>query len=120
MDGGYRDLGYVRGCPLPVYSRWITPFSRSGTERGEYGVPVSCGGVVVAPGDLVVADAEGMIVLDPAQAEAAIDGAHEVKAAEEKVLAKLAAGAMLSDCLGLEEHAAALDAGLSHRLGFSV
>lgn len=120
VDGGYRDIGYVRGCPLPVYSRWITPFSRSGTERGEYGVPVACGGITVNPGDLVVADDEGMIVLDPATAAAAVDGAHEVKALEEKVLLRLAAGATLSDCIQLEEHAAALDAGRSHKLGFSV
>ena len=34
VDGGFRDIGYSSGCELPVYSRWITPFSRSGTESG--------------------------------------------------------------------------------------
>lgn len=120
VDGGFRDIGYISGCELPVYSRWITPFSRSGTESGEYGVPVTCGGVTVNPGDLVIADAEGMIVLDPAQAEAAIEGAHEVKAAEQRVLDRLAAGATLSQVVALDEHAAALRAGVSHKLGFSV
>lgn len=120
VDGGYRDIGYVRGSQLPIYSRWITPYSRSGTEAGEYDVPVTCGGVTVNPGDLVIADEEGIIVLDPASAEAAIEGGHEVKAAEQRVLDRLAAGATLSDCVGLDEHAAALAAGRSHRLGFTV
>lgn len=120
VDGGYRDIGYIASCALPIYARWITPFSRSGTERGAYAVPVTCGGVTVNPGDLVIADAEGIIVLDPAEAAAAVAGGHEVKAAEQKVLDALADGAMLSDCLGLAEHAAALDAGVSHKLGFSV
>ena len=83
-------------------------------------MPVTCGGVTVNPGDLVIADEEGIIVLDPASAEAAIEGGHEVKAAEQRVLDRLAAGATLSDCVGLDEHAAALAAGRSHRLGFTV
>lgn len=120
VDGGYRDIGYVRDCALPIYSRWITPFSRSGTELGEYEIPVTCGGVTVNSGDVVIADAEGIIVLDPAHAEAAVAGAHEVKAAEQRVLDRLAAGATLSDCVGLAEHAAELAAGRSHRLGFTV
>ena len=42
-----------------------------------------------SPGDLVIADEEGIIVLDPASAEAAIEGGHEVKAAEQRVLDRL-------------------------------
>jgi len=46
VDGGYRDIGYVSGCPLPVYSRYITPLAGTTTKLGELQIPVTCGGVV--------------------------------------------------------------------------
>ncbi|WP_330179982.1 RraA family protein [Nocardia sp. NBC_01503] len=108
VDAGYRDIGYVRDCELPVYSRFITPMSGSTTELGELQVRVTCGGVPVSPGDLVLADVEGIVVVDPAEIESLFAAAASIKQAEARVIAKLDAGATLSDCVNIDAHAEAL------------
>jgi 4-hydroxy-4-methyl-2-oxoglutarate aldolase len=118
VDAGYRDLGYVAGCALPVYSRFVTPLAGTTTKPGELGVPVTCGGVVVNPGDLVLADDEGVIVVDPARVEALLATAAAVKAAEARAVDALGAGSTLSDVLNLGEHVAALHRGEPSTLRF--
>jgi regulator of RNase E activity RraA len=61
VDGAVRDVEEFRALGLPVMARAVTP--RSGTSSsgwGEVNVPIACGGAVVSPGDLVVADGEGI------------------------------------------------------------
>jgi len=120
VDGGVRDVGYLRTCPLPVYSRHVLP--RAGTSRdpGEFGVPVTCGGVTVQSGDVVLADVEGVLVLDAASALDRVRAAAAVKATEARAVALLSAGGTLSDCLNLTEHVAALAGGEPSALRFVV
>ncbi len=116
VDAAYRDLAYVATCELPVYSRHTSPMA-GGTQRlGVINEPVTCGGVTVNPGDLVIADHDGIVVLDPASAEATLLAAAEVKLAEARVLAVLAAGGGLGACLNVEDHAARLAAGQASTL----
>jgi 4-hydroxy-4-methyl-2-oxoglutarate aldolase len=109
VDGGYRDIGYVAGCELPVYSRFVTPMAGTTGKLGELQVAVTCGGVVVNPGDLVLADAEGILVVDPARIERLLDGAAAIKVAEERMVERLNGGATLSNGLNVAEHVAALE-----------
>lgn len=118
VDGGYRDIGYVRDCELPIYSRFITPMAGTTTELGELQVRVTCGGVPVHPGDLILADDEGIVVLDPERAETLLTAATAIKQAEARVIAKLDAGATLSDCLGISAHTEALRKGEHSALEF--
>lgn len=118
VDGGYRDIGYVSGCALPVYSRFVTPLAGTTTKLGELQVPVVCGGVVVRPGDLVLADDEGVIVVDPDRVESLLDAAAAIKAAEGRVVDTLDAGGTLSDALNLAEHVEALRQGKPSTLAF--
>jgi regulator of RNase E activity RraA len=111
VDAGYRDLAYVAGCALPVYSRFVTPLAGTAVKLGELQVPVTCGGVTVNPGDLVLADVEGVIVLDPARADELLAAAAAVKEAEGRAIERLDAGATLSGGLNLAEHVAALGRG---------
>lgn len=111
VDAGYRDLAYVAGCALPVYSRFVTPLAGTAVKLGELQIPVTCGGVTVNPGDLVLADVEGVIVLDPARADELLAAAAAVKEAEGRAVERLDAGAPLSDGLNLAEHVAALGRG---------
>ena len=62
-DGAVRDSGHLQQLGFPVFARSITP--RVGTNRrvGRTGVPVSCGGVLVRPGDYVLADSDGVVVI---------------------------------------------------------
>jgi 4-hydroxy-4-methyl-2-oxoglutarate aldolase len=108
VDAGYRDLAYVESCELPVYSRFVTPLSGTSAKLGELQVPVACGGVTVNPGDLVLADGEGLIVVAPDRIGDLLEGALAIKKAEIAVIDQLDAGATLSDTFTLAEHVAAL------------
>ncbi|MRH87485.1 RraA family protein [Nocardia sp. SYP-A9097] len=120
VDGGCRDIGYVRDCELPVYSRFVTPMSGSTTELGELQTRVTCGGVPVSPGEMVLADAEGIVVVDPAELESLCAAETSIKQAESRVIAKLDAGATLSDCVNIDAHAEALQNGVDSALAFLV
>ncbi|MEV6426201.1 RraA family protein [Nocardia sp. NPDC051463] len=108
IDGGYRDITYVRTCELPICSRYVTPMAGTTAALGELQIQITCGGVPVAPGELILADDEGVVVVDPARAEALLDAAATVKAAEAAVIAQLNAGSTLSDGLNVAEHTALL------------
>jgi regulator of RNase E activity RraA len=120
VDAAYRDIGFVASCALPVYSRHTNPMAGTTQRLGVVGEPVTCGGVTVCRGDLVIADREGIVVLDPATAEATLRAAAEVKQAEARVVAVLEAGGGLRDCLNLEEHAQSLRSGRPSTLRITV
>jgi regulator of RNase E activity RraA len=120
VDGGYRDLAFVESCELPIYSRHVTPMAGTTVRLATVNEPVTCGGVTVDAGDIVIADIEGIVVLDPATAAAQLTAAAEIKTAEARVIARLSQGATLSDCLNVDEHAALLSRGEPSRLRFTV
>jgi regulator of RNase E activity RraA len=120
VDGGYRDLAYVRDCDLAIYSRHVTPMA-GGTQRlAARGETVTCGGVRVAPGDLVIADADGVVVLTQDTAEAILTAAAQVRAVEARVAARLDQGGSLRDCLNVDEHIQRLRRGEPSSLRFTV
>ncbi|HZE38995.1 MAG TPA: RraA family protein [Stackebrandtia sp.] len=82
-DGMIRDLGEVREAAFPVFARGIIPVP--GTKRAvtPLGGEVRCGGVTIAAGDIVVADAEGVVVTPAARAADTLREARARLAAEE-------------------------------------
>ena len=119
VDGGYRDLKFVTGCQLPIYSRHVTPKAGTTTRPAVVGATVSCGGVAVHAGDIVIADHNGIVVLDPGTAVARLTAAAQVIAAEARVVERLDAGASLGDVLNLAEHTDRLTRGEPSRLRFT-
>jgi RraA family protein len=111
VDAAYRDLAYVATCELPIYSRHTSPMAGTAQRLGVINEPVTCGGVTVSPGDLVIADHDGIIVLDPSTAEATLLAAADVKRAEARFMDGLDAGGSLRTLLNMQEHAASLAAG---------
>ncbi|WP_034270996.1 RraA family protein [Actinospica robiniae] len=69
VDGLIRDLAEVREAGFPVFGRGVIP--KPGTKKalGALAEPARCGGVLVHPGDVVVADEEGVVVVPAAQRE---------------------------------------------------
>lgn len=63
IDGAARDAGGIESLDFPVFARGTTPRQPTLDGPGEVNVPVSCGGVCVQPGDIVVADREGAVVI---------------------------------------------------------
>jgi 4-hydroxy-4-methyl-2-oxoglutarate aldolase len=120
VDGGYRDLTYIASCELPVYSRHITPMAGTTARLGGLNEPVTCGGVCVSPGDIVIADLDGIVVLDPAAATKHLLAAAQVKTTEARVVARLGRGGTLHDCLNVDEHAQRLARGEPSTLRFTL
>jgi RraA family protein len=71
IDGVVRDWQEIQGHGLPVFCRGFTMAASPKTGPGEVNVPVACGGVVVQPGDVIVGDANGVIVV-PREGAAAL------------------------------------------------
>lgn len=63
VDGLIRDLEQVREIGLPVYACGVTPIGPLHRGPGEINYPVSCGGIVVNPGDIIVGDLSGLVVV---------------------------------------------------------
>ncbi|HEY0877305.1 MAG TPA: RraA family protein [Zeimonas sp.] len=84
LDGGVRDIAEIRrDYDFPVIARSVSP----GTTLGRFrtvasNVPVTCGGIEVNPGDLVVGDIDGVVVVPRKHAEAVLEMAREIDARE--------------------------------------
>jgi 4-hydroxy-4-methyl-2-oxoglutarate aldolase len=83
LDGAIRDIWDIRRMGLTVYARSRSPR----TAVGHYAtvarnIPVECGGVTVRPGDIIVADEDGVVVVPQEQAEAVLKKAQEIDARE--------------------------------------
>lgn len=62
IDGCARDLDMLLASGVPVYARGVAPNGPDRSVGGEINVPISCGGVDVMPGDLIVGDSDGVVV----------------------------------------------------------
>ena len=102
-DGAVRDTGTLGGWDdFPVFSRWITPRGPIGAERGSVNLPVVIGGCLVAPGDLVIGDDDGLVALSPQAARTLIAGAEAKLTREAECISALASGKSAADVFGLE------------------
>ncbi|MCA9543590.1 MAG: DUF1588 domain-containing protein [Myxococcales bacterium] len=90
VDGGVRDLEEMVEFGFPVFARHMTPTTGRGRLRVEaIGEPVRVDGVVVKPGDLIVADGTGVVVLPHRKAEKIVARAEEFAADDAAALAEL-------------------------------
>jgi len=76
VDGVIRDLAETRARRFPVFARGVIPMPGSKDKIGVLDGPVCCGGVEVAPGDIVVADEEGIVVVPKLQAAEILQAAQ--------------------------------------------
>lgn len=69
LDGAIRDIDCLQKLNLSVYARAVTPQGPFKNGPGEINVPIACGGQVVFPGDILIGDADGIVVVRPEYAE---------------------------------------------------
>ncbi|MGO4560050.1 RraA family protein [Mesorhizobium sp. 2RAF21] len=101
IDGPATDLSEIQRLGLPVWARGLSPrTTRLLDQYGEINTPITVGGKTVYPGDAVLADECGIIVLDPAKADAVADRALQMQAWEVGLLQRLRAGEWLPDITG--------------------
>lgn len=89
VDGCLRDLDGIQNLEMPVYAKGITPQGPWKFGPGEINVPIACGGQVVFPGDILVGDADGIVVVRRAIAEEVAQAAQAKKASENRTFARM-------------------------------
>ena len=98
VDGLIRDLPAIRRLEnFPVYARGVTPIGPLQRGPGEVNYPVSVGGIVVNPGDLIVADLNGVVVVQYEAANKLLAKLVERAPSEEAYLQDVAAGKFSND-----------------------
>lgn len=101
VDGLVTDLGELRQYGVPVWSRGTSAVTvKTLGLGGEFCVPVSCGGVGVSPGDAVLADENGILVLPAADIRESALRALQMMKDEKKTLARLDGGEKYPDIMG--------------------
>ncbi|WNJ88865.1 RraA family protein [Bosea sp. 685] len=106
-DGAVRDVATLAGwSDFSVFARSITPRGPSSAERGVVNRPVVVGGQLVSPGDLLIGDDDGLVVLSPAAIRRLIGDAEAKLAKEAAWEEALAGGTSVQSLFGLPEAAA--------------
>jgi regulator of RNase E activity RraA len=101
VDGPCTDLTEIRASDFPVWCRGLSPITtRLYNLGGTLNLPISCGGVPVRPGDVIIADESGVLVLPATEAEAIANAAIARQARGEQMQARVAAGEKLGDISG--------------------
>ena len=91
VDGCLRDLDGISTLPMAIYCKGITPQGPFKFGPGEINVPISCGGQVVFPGDILVGDKDGIVVIRPQDAVAIAKVAkkkHELETQKFQLMSK--------------------------------
>ncbi|MDH2449715.1 RraA family protein (plasmid) [Priestia megaterium] len=92
IDGAIRDVNHIRNMTIPVYAAGVTPAGPYKDGPGEINTPISCGGVTVHPGDILVGDQDGIVVINPKDAPRVLERGLETVAKEEQVMADIKNG----------------------------
>jgi 4-hydroxy-4-methyl-2-oxoglutarate aldolase len=103
LDGAVRDRAQLEALGVPVFHRGTSPRGPSKRGPGALGVPVQLAGVTVQPGDLVCADADGIVVVPSAAADAVLGAARELEDRERELVAAIERGETTVDLFGLTE-----------------
>ena len=90
LDGPIRDIDAASAINYPIYGTGTTPGGPYKEGPGEINVPISCGGISINPGDIIVMDADGVIVIPLADA---VDVLRSASAFQEQDVAKVLAAA---------------------------
>lgn len=106
IDGACRDVDEGREMELPIYAKACVPITaRSRIIELDWDVPVTIAGIDVAPGDLVLADASGVVFVPLAHAEEAIATAEKIVAKERLMATEVDRGSAMAQVMGIDYEA---------------
>ncbi|NIM91456.1 MAG: RraA family protein [Candidatus Aminicenantes bacterium] len=104
IDGGFRDVRQAREINFPVYARYITPMAGTSTKIFSTQAEIKCGGVSVSPGDIMLGDDDGIVIMNEKEVTEILDTAEGIQQREERVFRKMKEGVSLIDLLNFTEH----------------
>lgn len=99
LDGPIRDIDEIGNWDFPVYCTGTTPGGPYKEGPGEINVPISCGGISVNPGDIILADPDGVVVIPKNDAEKILEDAKEFKEKDEAKLVNTRKHNINRDCV---------------------
>jgi len=91
IDGGVRDIDGVVELGFPLFAAGISPAAGTGDKLGEIRIPISCAGVVVNPGDWMLGDKLGVVVVPPQMLDETLERTREIVEKETHMLEELRA-----------------------------
>jgi len=103
IDGACRDVEEIRKIGFPVLSKGIVPNVGAVTGYGDVNVSIQCAGVSVSPGDVIVVDGNGVVVVPKADAALILQKAQRLLQTEHLVQEKIKAGATIGELVKVDE-----------------
>jgi regulator of RNase E activity RraA len=100
LDGAVRDAAGLREIGFPVFATGVTPRLGTNLQIGLCQVAVSCGGAPVQPGDFVLADDNGVVVVPAHMVDVIVEAAERIRQRDREVAERLVNGERMADILG--------------------
>ncbi len=103
IDGAIRDIPEIKKLKFPAFSKIVMPTAGEPKGFGEINIPIKCGGVVVRPGDWVVGDDDGVVIIPHEKAIEITNRALDVLEKEDRIRKEIQRGSTLSKILKLKK-----------------
>ena len=104
IDGGVRDKDAITELGYPVFAKTIIPVATHKVNQGFICKPLSCDGVPVRPGDIIVGDSDGVVVVPLDQASPVCEKAKAILDREDQMRKRIEKGELIFDILELEKY----------------